>query len=64
MCVARDCGMVLSYEQVIQITVKGDSDFTKIDWEVVGVPQTSYRGSASSDSVSLNFLNTYYKKKK
>jgi hypothetical protein len=60
--VARDCGMVLPYEQVIQITVKGDSHFARIDWEVVGVPQTMHRGSFSSDSVSLNFTSTCYNK--
>lgn len=63
MSVARDCGMVLPYEQVIQITVKGDSHLAKIDWEVVGVPQTLHRGSFSSDSVSLNFTRTCYNKK-
>jgi magnesium-transporting ATPase (P-type) len=50
--VARDCGMVLPYEQVIQITDEGDSHFSKIRWEVVGVPQTLPRGSFSYDSVS------------
>jgi hypothetical protein len=61
--VARDCGMVLPYEQVIQVTVKGDSRLAKIDWEVVGVPQTWHRGSFSSDSVSFIFTSTCYSKK-
>lgn len=58
MSVARDCGMVLPYEQVIEVTVKGDSRLAKIDWEVVGVPQTWHRGHFSSDSVS-SFSQVY-----
>lgn len=63
MSVARDCGMVLPYEQVIQVTVQGDSRLARIDWEVVGVPQTWHRGSFSSDSVSFIFTSTCYSKK-
>lgn len=63
MSVARDCGMVLPYEQVIQVTVKGDSCLAKIDWEVVGVPQTWHHGRFSSDSVSFIFTSTCYTKK-
>ncbi|XP_023726909.1 probable cation-transporting ATPase 13A3 isoform X2 [Cryptotermes secundus] len=48
--VARDCGMILPYEQVIQVTVKVDSHLTDIHWEVVGVPQGLSHGSFSSDS--------------
>jgi len=61
--VARDCGMVLPYEQVIQVTVKGDSRLARIDWEVVGVPQTWHHESFSSDSVSFIFTSTCYSKK-
>jgi magnesium-transporting ATPase (P-type) len=50
--VARDCGMVHPYEQVIQITAKGGSHPTDLQWEVVGVPQTLSHGSFPSDSVS------------
>lgn len=50
--VARDCGMVLPCEQVIQIIVEGDPHLGKINLEVVGVPQTLSRGSFDSDSVS------------
>lgn len=63
MSVARDCGMVLPYEQVIQVTVKGDSHLARIDWEVVGVPQTWHCGRFSSDSVSFIFTSTCYSKK-
>lgn len=55
--VARDCGMILPYEQVIQVTVKVDSHLTDIHWEVVGVPQGLSHGSFSSDSVSSSFIN-------
>lgn len=63
MSVARDCGMVLPYEQVIQVTVKGDSRLARIDWEVVGIPQTWHRGCFSSDSVSFIFTSTCYSTK-
>lgn len=63
MSVARDCGMVLPCEQVIQVTAKGDSRLAKIDWEVVGVPQTLHHGHFSSDCVSFNFTSTCYSKK-
>jgi len=56
--------MVLPYEQVIQVTVNGDSRLAKIDWEVVGVPQTWHRGRFSSDSVSFICTSTCYSKKK
>jgi hypothetical protein len=61
--VARDCGMLLPCEQVIQVTVKGDSRLAKIDWEMVGIPQTWHRGRFSSDSVSFIFTSTCYSKK-
>jgi len=54
--------MVLPYEKVIQVTVKGDSCLAKIDWEVVGVPQTWHCGRFSSDSVSFIFTSTCYRK--
>jgi hypothetical protein len=50
--VARDCGMVLPYEQVIKVTAKVDSHHTDIQWEVVGAPQALSHGSFNSDSVS------------
>jgi magnesium-transporting ATPase (P-type) len=60
--VARDCGMVLPYEQVIQITVKVDLHRTDIHWEVVGVPQALSHGSFRSDSVSpiVTLLEPYF----